>query len=168
MSPYSTSIPTGSRVVYDAGTPAGSVIEALYSLQDAQALFRCRMRELLDLGANELGALQYLARVESAGRSARPRDISKNLGVTSAATTILLGRLVDRGFVTRRADPVDGRGQLLRLTDDAHSRLSGALGDSRSGLAARLAALTPREAKRVVVLLGAVTDSLARSAPLPA
>lgn len=150
---------------YDPATSSGSIIGALYALQDAEALFRGRMRDHLGIGSNDLGAIQYLARLENVGRDARPRDVTETLGVTSAATTILLTRLVRRGFVTRHPDPQDGRGQLLRLTAEVRSRMAAALGDSQAALALRLAAIGPREAKRVVDLLAVVTDSLNRGVP---
>lgn len=149
---------------FDPRTPSGSVIGALYALQDAEALFRCRMRELLGIGANDFATIQYLARLENIGRDVRPRDVTQTLGVTSAATTIMLTRLVGRGLVTRHSDPQDGRGQLLRLTQEARRRLTDAIGDSQSALAERLSALSHLDARRTVSLLDEVTSSLTRGA----
>jgi DNA-binding MarR family transcriptional regulator len=150
----------------DATSPAGSVLAALYALQDAEALFRCRMRDFLGVGANEFGALDYVARLGDAGREVRPRDITRTLGITRAATTILLNRLEQRGFLTRNQDPHDGRGQLVELTTMTRGRLAEAYGNSQIGVRDRLSKVTSREAKRIVVLLGAVTASLESAAPL--
>lgn len=145
---------------YDPTTPAGSVIAALYALQDAEALFRCRMRDLFEIGANDLAAIQFMARLEHAGREVRPRDIAETLGVTRAAATIMLTRLMHRGLVSKRDDPHDGRGQVLRLTDETRTRLTAAIGSSQMGLSKLLSALGAREARRVVSLIDEVTVSL--------
>lgn len=149
---------------FDPATPSGAIIAALYALQDAEALHRCRLRDLFGIGANDLSALQYIARLENVGRTARPRDITHTLGVTSAATTILLTRLVKRGLVTREPDPHDGRGQLLGLTTEARSTLRDAAGTSQHPLRQKLSTISDRDAKRVVALLAAVTLSLDQGA----
>lgn len=145
---------------FDPATPSGAIIAALYALQDAEALHRCRLRDLFEIGANDLSAIQFIARLENVGRATRPRDITHTLGVTSAATTILLTRLVKRGYVTREPDPDDGRGQLLGLTAEARSKLRDAAGTSQHPLRKKLSTISEREAKRVVALLAAVTLSL--------
>ncbi|GAA4671633.1 MarR family winged helix-turn-helix transcriptional regulator [Frondihabitans cladoniiphilus] len=151
---------------YDPSTPSGAVIEALYALQDAEALFRGRLRDRLGIGANDLAALQYLARLETVGKEVRPRDLTRTLGVTSAAATIILSRLELRGFVTRTPDPSDGRGQILRLTPQAKKALATAIGTSQGGVRTLFASISDREAKRLVQLLSAVTASLDAGAPL--
>ncbi|RPE77932.1 MULTISPECIES: MarR family winged helix-turn-helix transcriptional regulator [unclassified Frondihabitans] len=151
---------------FDPATPSGAVIQALYALQDAEALHRCRLRDHFGIGANDLSAIEYIARLENVGRTPRPRDVTHMLGVTSAATTILLNRLMTRGFVTRQPDPEDGRGQLLGLTPVARAMLQDAAGTSQHALRMKLSTITAREAQRVVSLLDAVTLSLDKGAPV--
>lgn len=43
-------------------------------------------------------------------------DLADHLGVSKQAAGQLVDQLVDRGYVTREADPADGRARLLRLT----------------------------------------------------
>jgi DNA-binding MarR family transcriptional regulator len=45
-------------------------------------------------------------------------DLAKHLGVTPATMSLAIGRLVERGYVTRVLDPVDRRKVQLRLTAD--------------------------------------------------
>jgi DNA-binding MarR family transcriptional regulator len=45
-------------------------------------------------------------------------DLAKHLGVTPATMSLAIGRLVERGYVTRILDPVDRRKVQLRLTAD--------------------------------------------------
>lgn len=48
-----------------------------------------------------------------------PSRIAETLGMTKGAITKLADRLIDKGLATRRADPEDGRAQLLSLTPRA-------------------------------------------------
>ncbi|MGV9746008.1 MarR family winged helix-turn-helix transcriptional regulator [Rhodococcus zopfii] len=52
----------------------------------------------------------------SAG-DATASDLAEHLGVTKQAAGQLVDQLVERGYVTREADPTDARARLLRLTD---------------------------------------------------
>jgi DNA-binding MarR family transcriptional regulator len=44
-------------------------------------------------------------------------DVADPLGVTKQAASQLVEQLVQRGYVTREADPADARSRILRLTD---------------------------------------------------
>ncbi|MGW0019086.1 MarR family winged helix-turn-helix transcriptional regulator [Rhodococcus sp. NPDC003382] len=55
------------------------------------------------------------ARISSGDATAS--DLAEHLGVTKQAAGQLVDQLVDRGYVTREADPTDARARLLRLTD---------------------------------------------------
>lgn len=44
-------------------------------------------------------------------------DVAEHLGVTKQAASQLVEQLVQRGYVTRTADPQDGRSRLLALTE---------------------------------------------------
>jgi DNA-binding MarR family transcriptional regulator len=48
----------------------------------------------------------------------RPTDLAERVLLTKSGLTRLLDRLVDRGFIERRACPTDRRGQLIVLTVD--------------------------------------------------
>lgn len=50
-------------------------------------------------------------------RSASPSDIAAFVVQTSGGLTATLRRLETEGLVRRRADPADGRGRLVELTD---------------------------------------------------
>ena len=140
------------------------VLEAISDLQDSEALYRSRLRGILDLGSNELAAAQFLSRRSAHGRMARAVDITKSLGITSSATSVIVTRLVGRGFVSRNADPRDRRGQTLKPTDTLVTALAKAIGKSRAEPEQVLSRMSGREAKRIIMLLGAVSDSLDRGA----
>ncbi|TFD90634.1 MarR family transcriptional regulator [Cryobacterium lactosi] len=161
--------PAQPSVEADGISPPGvlpvnnGVVDAFYLLQNAEALYQSRLRDRLQLGANELGAMLVISRLATLGLDARALDISRSLGVTSGATSVILGHLIARGYLTRTANPRDGRGKLLHLTEEATTTVRHSLDDSQSDLSLLVSGLSTRESKRVVVLLTAVTSSLDRS-----
>jgi len=140
------------------------VVEAIYHLQNAETLYQSRLCERLHLRANEVATLQFLLRMDALGLEVRALDVSRNLGVTSGATSAILSHLVERGYLTRTINPRDGRGQFLHPTPAATSAFALAIGDSQIELRRLFSQLSSRESKRVIVLLSAVTTSLGESA----
>ena len=68
----------------------------------------------LDVSARQVSILDHL----DANHPTMVSDLAKHLGVTPATMSLAIGRLVDRGYVTRILDPVDRRKVQLRLTAD--------------------------------------------------
>lgn len=157
--------------VHDPESASGRVIDAIYALQDAEALFRARLRSKLGIAASELAAVQYLSRLETRRLSARPTDVAAHLGVTSGAASIIVARLVARGYVVRKTNPRDGRGQHLQLTAAVHRAVDRATGGDSLGALGGVVGLSERESRRVVSLLAGVTtgytDGAAPERPAP-
>lgn len=66
------------------------------------------------LSRSQLGALFHLHYRGSAGVT----DLGAHLGVTSAATSQMLDRLVQQGLILRSEDPTDRRVKQIALTDN--------------------------------------------------
>lgn len=94
--------------------------------------------------------------------------IADILHVHPSTLTGVLGRLVDRGFLTRDRDPEDGRRALFGLTE-AGARLDDVKkGTIEAKVRRALAKLTPREIAAARRVLGVLADSLdtpSRAAP---
>ena len=71
--------------------------------------------------------------------------------IGSAAMTNRLTHLVDRGYVERQANPRDGRGVLVRITEEGIVRVDAAMTE-----------LIRREARALAVLKDDEIDALAR------
>lgn len=97
-----------------------------------------------DLGHSELAALELLVE-----RQVGPADLARHLGVTSAASSGIVDRLVARGHVTREADATDGRRTRVVLTDSGREEVLGQLMPMFLALARLDAGLT--EDERVVI-----------------
>jgi DNA-binding MarR family transcriptional regulator len=65
------------------------------------------------LSMSQLGALFHLHRMGSSGVT----DLGEHLGVTSAAVSQMLERLVQQGLILRSVDPSDRRVKQIALTE---------------------------------------------------
>jgi len=72
-------------------------------------LFHQAVGDALGLGATDVKAIQLLA-----ARPITPTEIAERLGLTGAAVTTLVDRLVAGGFVTRERDENDRRSVVVR------------------------------------------------------
>ena len=79
--------------------------------------FICYSKEK-GLSMSQIGALFRIFRGKSS-----VSDISDNLGVTSAAASQMLERLVQQGLILRKEDPNDRRVRQIVLTDKGHQIL---------------------------------------------
>ena len=68
---------------------------------------------------SQFGALFHLHRMGSSGVT----DLGDHLGVTSAAASQMLDRLVQQGLILRSEDPNDRRVKQIVLTDKGHQVL---------------------------------------------
>lgn len=82
-----------------------------------------------------------------------PSRIAETLGMTKGAISKLADRLIDKGLASRKADPADGRAQLLSLTPRARRLVPNlaALADANDGIF--FASLTPSERAQLERLL---------------
>lgn len=94
-------------------------------------------------------------------RTARLRDVTANMLISQPSVSRLVDRMVARGLLTKAPDPEDGRGSLVRATDDgvaAFRRIATAHGSS---IAERMSVLSDDE----LVQLRDITTKLRASGP---
>jgi DNA-binding MarR family transcriptional regulator len=117
---------------------------ALRDLMEAGALLRHVVSRRAGLSETEMTALNHLSR-DALG----PAEVARLLEVSTAASTGIVDRLVDRGHAERRPHPDDRRRVEVHLTDSGRSEIIEHLGP----MFARLAALDASfdEAELVVV-----------------
>ncbi len=93
-----------------------------------EALFRAQVSILRDINAEfpegQLTIVEYdvlfnLSRLPN--WSARPRDLTPLLLLSQPSVSRMIDRLADRGLVSKHADPDDGRGIIVTLTEAGHS-----------------------------------------------
>jgi DNA-binding MarR family transcriptional regulator len=132
-------------------------LEALQELIDiAEAVPQSVAREA-GLSTSELHSLRHLS-----AQPMGPVELAKVLGVTSAASSGVVDRLVARGHAERRPDPRDGRRTQVVITDSGRAEVIARLLPMFAGLAELDNGLT--DAERLVVeryLRGAI-DAMRR------
>ncbi|MGW7411043.1 MarR family winged helix-turn-helix transcriptional regulator [Streptomyces sp. NPDC054863] len=78
-------------------------------------------------------------------RHLTPAELMRSAMVTSGAVTQRLDRLQERGLVTRRPSPTDGRVVQVALTEEGLALIDGALPDHLATEVGLLSALSPAE-----------------------
>ena len=106
------------------------------------------------LSMSQLGALFHIHRLGSSGVT----DLGDHLGVTSAAVSQMLERLVQQGLILRSEDPNDRRVKQIILTDKGRQVLKESV-QARQGWVDNLAeSLSAIEKQQIQAALGILID----------
>ena len=70
-----------------------------------------------DVAANDFRALLHIMVAETAGTPLTAGDLRKSMGMSGAAITYLVERMLASGHVLRESDPQDRRKVILRVAD---------------------------------------------------
>lgn len=101
--------------------PAVTVtLHAVRRFRRADQEMRRRMAAQMGMNVSDLQALQFVIAAELHGTVATPKDLSRDLGISTASTTKMLDRLTASGHLERRPHPSDRRALVLHATDHAH------------------------------------------------
>ncbi len=94
-------------------------------------------------------------------------DIGAQMGVSNAAASQLVDRLVQMGYISREEDPNDRRAKRLRLTAAGESLLQRGI-EMRAAWIENLAdMLTPEQQEHVIAALNILTEAARRTMPPP-
>lgn len=106
---------------------AEDVVRALSELTDASAVIEKSALHSLGIGPNDARVLRFLLDRSPDEDPVTPRLLTDMLGISSAATTALIDRLADAGWVEREPYPGDRRSIVVRATIDSASPARGLL-----------------------------------------
>ena len=106
--------------------------------------------------ANALGQIIWAA---ESGAPLSPAQLSRQIGMTSGATTILLNRLEAAGHITRSRESADRRRVTLRPTSAARDRAQEFIGRAGTEIAEVLRTTSPEELEVVAMFLRRMTDA---------
>jgi DNA-binding MarR family transcriptional regulator len=108
------------------------------------------------LSMSHLGAIFHIHRMGSCGVT----DLGDHLGVTSAAASQMLERLVQQGLILRKEDPDDRRVKRIALTETGHRILEEGI-QARQGWLDDLAyTLSDDEKKTIMASLNILIDKV--------
>lgn len=117
-----------------------------------ESLFRAQHEVFDEISADfdtgELSQAEYdvlLTVTRGEGRTARLRDVTANMLISQPSVSRLVDRMVARGLVVKRADPLDGRGSLVTATDEGARLFRGLASAHGASIAERMSQLTDDE-----------------------
>lgn len=106
------------------------------------------------LSMSQIGALFYLHRKGTSGVT----DLGDSLGVTSAAASQMLERLVQQGLIQRSEDPYDRRVKQIVLTDKGRQTLKESFHTRQGWLDNLVASLSEKEKNQIMAALRIMID----------
>lgn len=86
-------------------------------------------------------------------------DIGTHLGITNAAASQTIERLLQVGLLTRTEDPLDRRVKRITLTPKGHSLVEAGIEARRRWLEGLTQALSPREEEMIAGALTVLTEA---------
>ena len=114
------------------------------------------------LSMSQIGALIRINESKS-----RVSGLGGGLGITNAAASQMLDRLVQQGLILRSEDPSDRRAKQLVLTDKGRQILDKSVQARQSWLTDLSEALTAEEKKQVVAALNLLIEKANLLGPIP-
>ncbi|MBQ9917031.1 MarR family winged helix-turn-helix transcriptional regulator [Microbacterium sp. NPDC016588] len=140
-------------------TTEQDVVKAVSDLSESGAASERVALQSLGIGPNDAKVLRFLLDREDDDEPVTPRLLAEMLGISSAATTALIDRLADAGWVERVPFPGDRRSIVVRATIDAASPARHLLAVRRSSVAEAASRLGADERRVVAEFL----DEVARA-----
>ncbi|WP_392542689.1 MarR family winged helix-turn-helix transcriptional regulator [Oryzobacter telluris] len=130
-------------------------LEALQELVDVAGQVPHEVARKAGLSVSELHSLRHLMNAPMG-----PVELARELGVTSAASSGVVDRLVGRGHAERRPHPDDGRRTEVVITDSGRLEILTRLAPMFVGLAEIDSALTDDERELVERYLRGATAAM--------
>lgn len=140
-------------------TTEDDVVKAVSDLSESGAASERIALHSLGIGPNDARVLRFLLAREDDAEPVTPRVLSEMLGISSAATTALIDRLADAGWVERVPFPGDRRSVVVRATIDEASPARLLLSVRHSSVAEAASRLGAAERRVVAEFL----DEIARA-----
>lgn len=130
--------------------------ESMRQVLTLASLSRTVMARRLGMSVHDLEAMEQ---VMLSGEPLGPVDISRRLGVTSAAATQSVHRLEAAGHVVRERHPSDGRRQVLQVTPGGAAHVFAVLQPLLTLTATAAEGLDEREQSAVALYLARTVDA---------
>jgi DNA-binding MarR family transcriptional regulator len=157
-------------MTYEYSHDERALLRAVRHLVRADRDMRSRLSASMHVNPTDLRSLRHVMRVvgsasgddPAASPGVTPRKLADHLGISTAAVTTLVDRLVASGHLTRTPHPTDRRSVLLRPTELARTQMEEHLADMHDRMR-KIAATVPESARPAVIeFLEALTREMER------
>jgi len=135
------------------------VMEALREWQEAARALSEASKRYMKLNESDMRAIRMLIRAQQQHQIVTPKDIAREVGISSASTTKLVDRLVDGGHLIRVPHPSDRRTTCIEVTE--HTRLSAheTIGRQHARRFTAAASMSWEDREAVIRFLGALVEA---------
>lgn len=144
------------------------VLEGMRRWQAAARALSEASRRYMKLNDSDMRAIRMMIRSQEQGLLVTPKDIAREVGISSASTTKLIDRLVDGGHVTRVPHPSDRRTMCLRVTESTRRSAHDTIGRQHARRFSAVASLDAHERETVIRFLTAMIEADAPQGELAA
>lgn len=149
----------------EASSQQSRALRAIQSLTDAMDHMHGSMTQSMELNASDLRALRAMSIMELRGHQVTPFGLSEHLSMSTAATTALIRRLVNHGFLRREPHSRDRRSQVLTLTAEARETFHQHFDEHLSTIRAVIAEFSPHQLEAAVAFMERLAEQLTASDP---
>lgn len=140
------------------GDEERELLQAVRDLIQVDRDMRRAASRRMGVGETDMRALRFVMAAFEREHGATPHELAAHLGISTAATTVLLDRLVKAGHVERVAHPTDRRGKLVVPTPRAYEETRAELRHAHDRMR-EIAAAVPRDARPALLsFLNALTE----------
>ena len=136
-------------------------LRAIQLLTDAMDHMHSSMTQSMDVNASDLRALRAMSIKELRGEVVTPLQLSEHLGMSTAATTALIRRLVHHGFLRRAPHSTDRRSHVLTLTEAAREAFHQHFGAHLQTMRAVTAEFSPQQLEAATAFIERLAQQLA-------
>lgn len=136
------------------------ILDLMREVREAEQRRQASTQDSMGLGGKDLQALRYLIQAQASDRLLRQKDLARHLGLSTAAVSALIDRLVGAGHLRRISHPEDRRSVALEVTSATVERVRDSLGDMHAAMLHAVEGLTPSEQGVVSTFLSDLVRAL--------
>ncbi|HJA03862.1 MAG TPA: MarR family transcriptional regulator [Candidatus Microbacterium stercoravium] len=135
------------------------VMEALREWQESARALSEASNRYMRLNESDMRAIRMMIRAQRQQQIVTPKDIAREVGISSASTTKLIDRLVAAGHLTRAPHPTDRRTTCIEVTPHTRRSAHETIGRQHARRFRVAAEMTPADRETIIRFLDALVDA---------
>ncbi|MGO1771002.1 MAG: MarR family winged helix-turn-helix transcriptional regulator [Microbacterium sp.] len=135
------------------------VMTALHDWQEASRALSEASQRYMRLNQSDMRAIRMIMRAQKQGILVTPKDIAREVGISSASTTKLIDRLVAADHLARVAHPTDRRTTCLEVTESTRRSAHDTIGRQHARRFAAAASVSAADRSAVLRFLAALIEA---------